>query len=160
MGQSGGQWDKLEGSGSTLFSGTYEHSLDDKNRLTIPSVFRKDFADGVVLRKDREGCVEVLPRAAWSQFLARLQAVPRTDQRAQRWLTQQLAAAVLTEMDKQGRVVVSADQKSHAGLQCGPAVVTGALDRLKVWSPARWAEMQRDTELEDLEGYIYETYQI
>lgn len=160
MGQSGGQWSKLESSGSPLFSGTYEHSLDDKSRLTIPSVFRKDFVDGVVLRKDREGCVEMLPRAAWSQFLERLQAVPRTDIRAQRWMTQQLAAAVMTEMDKQGRVVLSADQKVHAGLQNGPAVITGALDRLKVWSPARWAEMQRETELEDLEGYIYETYQI
>lgn len=150
----------MEGTGATLFSGTYEHSLDDKGRLTIPSVFRKDFADGVVLRKDREGCVEVLPRAAWDQFLAKLQQVPRTDQRAQRWMTQQLAAAVLTELDKQGRVVLSADQKSHAGLQGGPVVVTGALDRLKVWSPARWAEMQRDFESEDLDGYIYETYQI
>lgn len=143
-----------------MFSGTYEHSLDDKSRLTIPSVFRKDFAEGAVLRKDREGCVEILPREAWAQFLARLQAIPRTDQRAQRWLTQQLAAAVMTELDKQGRVVLSADQKTHAGLQCGPVVVTGALDRLKVWNTGRWAEMQRETDQEDLEGYIYETYSI
>jgi MraZ protein len=150
----------LEETGTYLFSGTYEHSLDDKSRLTIPSVFRKDFAGGVVLRKDREGCVEVLPRAAWEQFLAKLQAVPRTDQRAQRWLTQQLAAAVLTELDKQGRVVLSGDQKAHAGLQAGPVVVTGALDRLKVWNPQRWTAMQRETESEDLDGYIYETYQI
>ena len=70
------------------------------------------------------------------------------------------AAAVMTEMDKQGRVVLSADQKTHAGLQCGPVVVTGALDRLKVWNSTRWAEMQRETDQEDLEGYIYETYSI
>ena len=150
----------MEGSGTTLFSGTYEHSLDDKCRLTIPSVFRKEFAEGVVLRKDREGCVELLPRAAWDQFLARLQQVPRTDQRAQRWLTQQLAAVVLTELDKQGRVVMGADFRGHAGIQVGPVVVTGALDRLKVWSPSRWAEVQRELEVEDLDGYIYETYQI
>ncbi len=151
----------MEDSGSkSLFSGTYEHSLDDKSRLTIPSVFRKDFADGVVLRKEREGSVEVLPRAAWEQFLAKLQRVPRTDQKAQRWMTQQLASAVMTELDKQGRVVLGSDLKSHAGLQAGPVVVTGALDRLKVWSPVRWAEMQREMEMEDLDGYIYEAYQI
>lgn len=149
----------MEGPGY-LFSGTYEHSLDDKSRLTIPSVFRKDFAAGVVLRKDREGCVEILPQAAWQQFVARLQQLPRTDQRAQRWLTQQLAAAVATELDKQGRVVLGADLRGHAELQVGPVVVTGALDRLKVWSPARWAEMQREVESEDLDGYIYESYQI
>lgn len=134
--------------------------MDDKSRLTIPSAFRKDFAGGVVLRKDRDGCVEVLPRAAWEQFVAKLQSLPRTDQRAQRWLTQQLAAAVATELDKQGRVVLGPDLKGHASLQVGPVVVTGALDRLKVWSPQRWAEMQRETETEDLDGYIYEAYQI
>lgn len=151
----------MEDSGSkTLFSGTYEHSLDDKGRLTIPSVFRKDFADGVVLRKEREGSVEILPRAAWERFLARLQSIPRTDVKAQRWMTQQLASAVLTDLDKQGRVVLGGDMKAHAGLQVGPVVVTGALDRLKVWNSVRWAEIQRQMEAEDLDGYIYEAYQI
>lgn len=143
-----------------LFSGTYEHSLDDKNRLTIPSVFRKDFADGVVLRKHNDGCVEVLPRAAWQAYVARLQALPRTDARAQRWMTQQLAAAIATELDKQGRVTLSPDLKSFAGLGNGPAVVIGNLDRLKVWSNQRWAEIQREAEAEDLDAYINTAYSI
>ncbi len=150
----------MEGSGSPLFSGTYEHSLDDKGRLTIPAVFRKDFLEGAVLRKNREGCVEIVPRSAWEQYLGRLRQVPRTDEKAQRWLTQQLAAAVSTELDKQGRVVLGADQKNHVGVSVGPVVVTGALDRLKVWNPVQWAEISRQAELEDLDGYIYETYQI
>ena len=160
MGGSGGKWKSVEESPQYLFSGTYEHSLDDKGRLTIPSVFRPDFALGAVLRKDREGCVEVLPRRAWDRFLARLQKIPRTDVRAQRWVTRELASAVSTELDKQGRVLLSQDMKAHAALGLGAAVITGALDRLKVWSAEHWAQLQSETESEDLDAYIYESYQV
>ena len=150
----------MEGAPKFLFSGTYEHSLDDKGRLTIPSAFRKDFQDGVVLRKEREGSVEILPRAAWDSFVARLQTIPRTDVKAQRWVTRELAAAQLVELDKQGRVLVAQDLKIHGGLNNGPVVITGALDRLKVWNVERWNEMQRAAESEDLDAYIYESYQV
>ncbi len=143
-----------------LFSGTYEHSLDDKGRLTIPSSFRKDFADGVVMRKDRDGSVEILPRAAWDLHVAKLQAIPRTDVKAQRWVTRELASALSTELDKQGRVLLSQDLKGHGQLMMGPVVITGALTRLKVWNPERWAELQSELEAEDLDGYIADTYQI
>ena len=150
----------MEGSPSYLFSGTYEHSLDDKGRLTVPSLFRKDFQDGVVLRKDRQGCVEILPRAAWDVFVSRLQAIPRTDAKGQRWVTRELASAQSVELDKQGRVLVSQDLKAHGELPTGPVIVTGALDRLKVWNTERWGALQREAESEDLDGYIYESYQI
>ncbi|MEW6284194.1 MAG: division/cell wall cluster transcriptional repressor MraZ [Candidatus Eremiobacterota bacterium] len=143
-----------------LFSGTYEHSLDDKGRLTIPSSFRKDFMDGAVLRKDKTGCVEILPREAWNLFLEKLRAISRTDVRAQRWITHQLAGAVLTELDKQGRVLLPNDMRAHADLAGGTVVVTGALDRLKVWSQDRWSHFVADAEAEDLDEYVNQNYQI
>ena len=85
----------------------------------------------------------LLPRAAWDLFLAKLQAIPRTDLRGQRWMTRELAAAVSTELDKQGRILVfPQDQKAHAALSAGSVVVTGNLNSLKVWSQQRWAELQ------------------
>ncbi|GMU57061.1 division/cell wall cluster transcriptional repressor MraZ [bacterium CPR1] len=143
-----------------LFSGTYEHSLDDKGRLTIPSSFRKDFMDGAVLRKDKSGCVEILPRSAWNLFLEKLRGISRTDAKAQRWVTHQLAGALQTELDKQGRVLLGNDMRAHAGLQGGSVVVTGALDRLKVWSSERWTEFEAEADAEDLDEYVNQNYQI
>lgn len=143
-----------------LFSGTYEHSLDDKGRLTIPSSFRKDFMDGAVLRKDKSGCVEILPRSAWNLFLEKLRGISRTDAKAQRWVTHQLAGALQTELDKQGRVLLGNDMRTHAGLQGGSVVVTGALDRLKVWSSERWTEFEAEADAEDLDEYVNQNYQI
>lgn len=142
------------------FSGTFEHSLDDKGRLTIPSAFRSDFSDGAVLRKGADESVEILPRPAWNLFLKKLKNIAKTDARGQRFLTMQLASAVTVELDKAGRVLLRDDLRSHGGLLTGPVVVTGALDRLKVWEPSRWAAMEAKFTEEDLEGYIYEKYQI
>ena len=104
--------------------------------------------------------MEVLPRLAWEAFLRKLQTIPRTDARAQRWVTLELASAVATDLDKQGRVLLSQDQKQHAGLVGGTVVLTGALDRLKVWSSERWAQLQSAAQEEDLDVYIYQAYQI
>jgi MraZ protein len=143
-----------------MFSGSFEHTLDDKGRLTVPSAFRQALQDGVVLRKDREGCVEILPRQAWQDYLERLKSIPRTDSRAQKWLTVELASATASELDKQGRVLLNQDQKVHAKLESGTVLVTGALDRLKVWNLQLWAKIQSDIKEEDLDEYIYQTYQI
>lgn len=148
-----------DGATQYLFSGTYEHSLDDKGRLTIPSSFRKDFADGVVLRKGSDGSVEILPQPAWNLFLQEMGKISKTDVRGQKWLTRQLAAAVAAELDKQGRVLVPGDMRSHVGVDMGKVVVTGALDRLKVWSSDRWAEIEAE-EMEELDEYVYAKYQI
>ncbi len=141
------------------FSGTFEHSLDDKGRLTIPSSFRSDFSQGAVLRKGADESVEILPRPAWNLFLKKLKSISKTDARGQRWVTLQLASAVSVELDKAGRVLLKDDLRAHAGLLAGQVVVTGALDRLKVWEPERWAKMENEG-MEDLEGYVYEKYQI
>ncbi len=142
------------------FFGTYEHSLDDKGRLTIPSSFRDDFKAGAVLRKDREGCIDVLPLAAWNLYVEKLGRIPKSDALAQRWVALELASAVSVNLDKQGRVLLPADMRVHAGLEGGKVVVTGALDRIKVWSTSRWEELQAQAETEDLDAYIYEKYEI
>ena len=143
----------------TMFSGTYEHSLDGKGRLTIPSAFRLDFKEGAVLRRASDGSIEILPRQAWNQFLSGLRRISKTDVRGQRWITRQLAAAVSVELDKQYRVLLSQELRSHGELEAGKVVVTGALDRLKVWNAEVWARMESEG-MEDLDDYVYEKYQI
>lgn len=142
------------------FSGTFEHTLDDKGRLTIPSSFRADFADGAVLRKGTaDGSIEILPRSSWNLFLKKLKDISKTDVRGQRWVTLQLATATTVELDKAGRVLLSGDLRSYGDLSPGPVVVTGALDRLKVWEPKRWQAMENEG-MEELDDYVYEKYQI
>lgn len=160
MGQSGGEWSEVEEvSEEYWFSGTFEHVLDDKGRLTIPAAFRSDFSSGAVLRKGADGSIEILPRPSWNLFLQKLKDISKTDVRGQRWVTLQLASAATVELDKAHRVLLGGELRSYADLTSGPVVVTGALDRLKVWEPKRWAAMETEG-MEELDDYVYEKYKI
>ena len=50
------------------FLGQYEHTLDAKNRLTIPAKFRAQLSEGVVLAKEQEACIAIRPATAWNRF--------------------------------------------------------------------------------------------
>src|ERR671929_431669 len=121
------------------FRGTFDHTLDAKNRLTIPAKFRAVLADGVVLSKGIERCVQVWTPGGYDAYVsAALEGVHPLSQEARK-LTRFFAAnAIDTELDAAGRVMVPGFLLEHAGLQ-KEAVVTGAGDCLEVWDRGAWA---------------------
>ena len=65
-----------------------------------------------------------------------------------------------TTIDKSGRVLIPVAMKEGAGITSSSVVVTGANDRLKVWEPSVWAELERQADEEDLEARVFEKYQL
>ncbi len=134
------------------FRGTFDHTLDAKNRLTIPAKFRSALADGVVLSKGIERCVQVWAPAEFDRYVeSALGDVHRlSDQR--RKLTRFFSANSLdTELDAAGRVMLPAFLLEHADL-AKDVVVTGAGDCLEVWDRAEWGDYNAalSTELPDI----------
>ncbi len=143
-----------------FFSGTFSHRVDGKGRLTMPSTFRDQFAEGVVVRKGSDGSVELVPMPAWNLFLESLKQISKTDTRGQLWITRQLAAATSLELDKNGRIVLPLELRERFNdSQDEPVVLTGALDRVKIWTQSQWDDLVEE-DMENLDGYIYEKYQI
>jgi MraZ protein len=122
------------------FRGTFDYSLDAKNRLTIPAKFRASLSDGVVLAKGIERCVQVWTPAGFEAYTdAALQGVhPLSDQ--SRKLTRFFSANSFdSELDAAGRVMVPGFLLEHGGLR-KEVVVTGVGDCLEVWDRAAWAD--------------------
>ena len=122
------------------FRGTFDHTLDAKNRLTIPAKFRASLADGVVLAKGIERCVQVwTPKTFDAYVTSALQGLnPLSDQA--RKLNRFFAANSLdTELDSAGRVMVPGFLLEHGELR-KEVVVTGAGDCLEVWARDAWAD--------------------
>jgi transcriptional regulator MraZ len=130
-----------------LLLGEYEHTIDDKNRLTLPARFREAFADGVVVTRGIDPCLAVYTREGWEDFvrsqLAGLDQFSREARQLRRFL---FSAGTEAELDKQGRVTVPASLLRKAGL-ARDVVVAGVGDCLEVWDRAAW-----QTQLEDVEG--------
>jgi MraZ protein len=122
-----------------MFFGEYEHTIDEKGRLTLPARFRDAFAGGVVLARGLEGQIDVYPRESWrvnvEVRLAELDPLSREARHLRRFFYAGMADC---ELDKQGRVLVPPPLSRHASLGRDVAI-TGVYDHLEIWDRAAWA---------------------
>ena len=130
-----------------MLVGEHEHTIDDKNRLTLPAKFRQAFADGVVLARGIERCLTAYPRDQWASSvesrLRELDPLSREGRLMQRYF---FSGAAEAEVDKQGRVMVPSSLGSYAGLG-KEVVVAGIHDHLEIWDRAAWR-----AHLDEIEG--------
>ncbi len=123
-----------------IFRGTFDHSLDAKNRLTVPSRFRAALADGVVLAKALEPCVALWTPAGYDAYteaaLAGFHPLSKEAQKLKRFFA---ANSLDTELDAAGRVMLPAFLLEHAGIS-KEVVVTGSSDALEIWDRRTWAD--------------------
>ena len=126
------------------FHGTFEHTLDAKNRLTIPAKLRAAFSDGAFLVREAERCIGLYPAATYSarteDALSKLTAMSAQRRELQRWF---YANAQAVELDSAGRVMLTPRLLEHAGIE-RDVVVTGAGDCLELWDRSTWEAYDRD----------------
>ena len=130
-----------------MLLGAYDHTLDDKNRLTLPAKFREAFIDGVVITRGLDGCLYAFRRPDWDRLVdSRLSALDPLSPEGRRLQRHFFSGASEAELDKQGRVMIPAQLIEHAKLS-KEVVVAGVNDRLEVWDRAAWRK-----ELAEVEG--------
>ncbi len=129
-----------------MLLGEFEHTVDEKSRLTLPARFRKSFEGGVVLTRAIDPCLSVYPKEQWERNvgsrIGELEGLSRDDRRLQRFF---FASAAEVELDKQGRVMVPAALMEHAGLH-RDVTVAGVYDHLEIWDRAAWQAEMREVE--------------
>jgi MraZ protein len=132
-----------------MLLGEFEHTLDDKNRLTLPAKFRERFAGGIVLTRGIDGCLDAYTRDDWQRLvesrLAGLDPLSKEGRMMQRHFFSRAAEAI---PDRQGRVMVPATLIESARLS-RELVVAGVYDHLEIWDRAAWRE-----QLQELEGRV------
>jgi len=130
-----------------MLLGEYEHTIDDKNRLTLPAKFRKAFEDGIVVTRGLDGCLYAWTPVAWENYRdTTLSALHPLSQQGRRMHRHFFSGASETAPDKQGRVSIPPALLAHAKLG-RDVVVAGVNDRLEIWDRAAWKR-----ELAEVEG--------
>ena len=130
-----------------MFLGEYEHTLDDKNRLTLPARFRDEFGSGGVVTRGMDGCLFVYTSEAWERFVSiRLEGLDPFSKEARQFNRFVFSGAAEAEPDKQGRIMLPPPLVQHAKLS-REVVVAGVRDHLEIWDRAAWR-----AHLEDVEG--------
>ena len=128
-----------------MLLGEHEHSLDDKNRLTLPAKLRADFEDGVVVTRGLDGCLYAYPRPAWAQLAERIQTLDPLAEDSRRMRRHFFSGAAYGELDKQGRMVIPAALLEGAGIT-REVTVAGVFDHLEIWDRAKWRQQLHEVE--------------
>lgn len=119
-----------------MFMGEYNHTIDAKSRIIVPSRLRESLGDTFVVTLGLEGCLFVYPNEEWSRFVGELMKLPGTKdaRQLQRFF---MAGAAECEVDKQGRILIPAKLKEHAALE-KDVVFLGMMNKIEIWSKERY----------------------
>lgn len=122
------------------FRGNYEHSLDAKNRLTIPSRLREDLGGGIVIGQSLEPCAAIWTPAGFDSYTDGFLSGLHPLSEEARDLTAYFSGNSFdSELDKTGRVMVPGNLLRHARIE-RDVVVVGAHDHIQLWNPESWSQ--------------------
>jgi MraZ protein len=119
-----------------FFMGSFEHSVDDKNRLVLPATYRSRLADGAYLGP-LDAYLGLWPPAGFSSVLTKWEDGVALGMVSEEAYDAFSAATFEVQPDGQGRIVVPRSLRSFAELT-GPVMVVGARQRIAVWARDRW----------------------
>ncbi len=138
-----------------MFMGEYNHTIDAKGRLIIPSKFREALGDEFVVTKGLDGCLFVYDNKEWSAFEEKLKSLPLTNKDARQFVRFFLAGATQAEVDKQGRILVPGVLREFAGLE-KEVVLIGVASRVEIWSKDRWEAAASYDDVEEIAEHMAE----
>ncbi|MFA6314747.1 MAG: division/cell wall cluster transcriptional repressor MraZ [Candidatus Paceibacterota bacterium] len=130
-----------------MLIGQYTHSIDDKNRLSLPAKFRQEMGKKVVITPGLDSCLFIFTVKQWEKISERLSvsesSMLQADNRGfNRFL---LGGAVEVEVDAVGRMLIPPHIRERANLK-NKVVFIGVRDRAELWDEDRWIAYRKDVE--------------
>ncbi len=130
-----------------MFMGEFDHTVDAKGRIIVPSKFRDDLGDEFVITLGLDGCLFAYPNSEWQAFVEKLKTLPGTKdaRQLQRYF---MAGAAACQTDKQGRILIPARLRDNAALD-KDIVFVGVLNKIEIWNKTRW---EKNNDYDDVDS--------
>lgn len=138
-----------------MFMGEYNHTIDTKGRLIVPSKFREVLGDEFVVTKGLDGCLFVYDNKEWSAFEEKLKALPLMNKESRKFVRFFLAGAANAEVDRQGRILIPTVLREFAGLD-KDVVLVGVGSRIEIWSKTKWEAASEYDDMEEIAEHMSE----
>lgn len=133
-----------------MFMGTFNNSIDAKNRMIVPSKHRDQLGGRCVLTKGMDKCLYIYSMGEWEKQMDKIEALPESDPKVRAFIRHFCANAVDCEFDKQGRIVIPAELKEYAGID-KDLVTMGAMRKIEVWSKEIWEAPDNENKMDSEE---------
>lgn len=132
-----------------MLIGEYEHNLDSKGRLIMPSKLREDIGEKFIITKGLDGCLFAFSIEEWKKFEEKLRTLPISNKDARNFSRFFFAGAIDCEIDKQGRFLISSNLREFAGLE-KEVIIVGMNSRLEIWSKEKWIKFDEDISADEI----------
>ena len=131
-----------------MFMGEYNHTIDAKGRLIVPSKFREQLGEAFVVTKGLDGCLYIYTEADWESVSENLKSLPpnKNSRQLVRFL---MSGAERVEVDKQGRILVPTTLRDYAKLE-KDVVLAGVAGKIEVWNKESWLGETACEDIDDI----------
>ena len=138
-----------------MFMGEYNHSVDAKGRLIVPSKFREQLGNEFVVTKGLDGCLFVYTKEEWHNIEEKFRGISMTSKDARKFSRFFFAGAAALELDKQGRILLPANLREYAGID-KEVVSVGVFSRVEIWSKERYLENNDFDDMDEIAEHMAE----
>jgi len=128
-----------------MLIGEYKHTVDEKNRTSLPSKFRKELGKKIVITHGLDNCLFLYSIEEWKKISDKLSALAMGQADSRGFNRFMLAGAVECDVDSIGRILIPDFLREFAELK-DKAVFTGIHNRVEIWNEKRWSEYKRKIE--------------
>ena len=129
-----------------MFMGEYQHSVDAKGRLIIPSKYREQLGDRMVVTKGLDTCLYLYPIEEWERVIEKIAGLNLLNEAHRRFKRKFIAGAAECEFDKQGRILLPTSLREHAKID-KDVVLAGMMERIEIWDKDLW---ENGTSVDDM----------
>ncbi len=126
-----------------MFMGEYQHNIDSKGRVIVPSKFRDDLGSKFVVTRGLDSCLFIYSQEIWIGIVEKLKSLPWTNPDVRKFARFFTAGAIECELDNQGRIVIPQNLREHAKLE-KTIVSIGVVDRVEIWNKENWDNYNND----------------
>ncbi len=138
-----------------VFSGEYQHTIDAKGRVIMPSKLREGLGEKFIVTKGLDNNLLVFSLAEWEKFYEKLSTLPLANKNSRGFSRLFLAGAIECETDKQGRILISQPLKEYASLEKDITII-GNGDKVEIWSSENWAKYISSVNTEEIADSLFE----
>ncbi|MBD3300668.1 MAG: division/cell wall cluster transcriptional repressor MraZ [Candidatus Moranbacteria bacterium] len=128
-----------------MFIGEYKHTLDKKNRISIPAKFRKELGKNAVITRGLDNSLLLYPNKVWEEIALKLGQMPVGESGTRSFVRLMLSGASEVQIDKLGRILIPNYLKKYAILK-RDTVINGLFNRMEIWEEKAWDNYKKTAE--------------
>jgi MraZ protein len=124
-----------------MFRGRYEHTIDKKGRISIPSKYREiliqKYDETLIITNNYDSCLVAFPKEEWELLEKKVAKLPQMKPEVRAFQRYFISGAVECPVDKQGRILIPQSLRDYAKIT-KDVILVGLTKKFEIWAKDKW----------------------